>query len=102
MHDDRKLVEARLRRFVDDHVRPALYRAVAPVAVSAWVVPGEPVGFDHATAQSFAPVEIGWRWGTAWSTVWLRVTGEVPAEWTGVADTRGELLVDFGYNRSRS
>ena len=102
MHDDRLLVEARLRRFVDDHIRPALYREVSPVAVSAWAVPGEPVSFDHAVAQQFSPVEIGSRWGQAWSTVWLRVVGTVPPAWLGVADTRVELLVDFGYNRSRS
>ena len=102
MHDDRHLVEARLRRFVDDHLRPALHRAVAPVTVSAWAVPDEPVPFTEAVGQSFEPVPLGWRWGRAWSTVWLRVAGEVPAGWHGTPGTRVELLVDFGYNRSRS
>lgn len=102
MHDDRILVEDRLARFVTDHLQPALYRDARPLNVSAWSVPGEPVPFSEAAAQEFQPVPVGWRWGTAWSTVWLRVTGEVPAEWAEVPHARPEIVVDFGYNRSRS
>lgn len=102
MHDDRELVEARLKRFVDDHLAPALYRDARPLAASAWPVPGEPVPFADAFSNEFAPVPLGWSWGTAWSTVWLRVSGEVPAEWAEVEGTRPEILVDFGYNKSRS
>ena len=102
MHDDRHLVEARLRRFVDDHLRPALYRAVSPVSATAWAVPDEPVPFSEAVTHEFEPVPLGWSWGRAWSTVWLRVTGDVPAGWHGIPGTRVEMLVDFGYNRSRS
>ncbi|MGX5679762.1 alpha-mannosidase [Schumannella luteola] len=102
MHDDRVLVEARLKRFVDDHLAPALYRDARPLAATAWRVPGEPVPFAEAIGQSFEPVPLGWSWGTAWSTVWLRVTGDVPAEWASVPGTRPEILVDFGYNRSRA
>jgi alpha-mannosidase len=102
MHDDRSLVEARLTRFVTDHLAPALYRDARPVEIEAWQVPGEPVPFAEAIEQSFEPVPVGWRWGTAWSTVWLHVRGEVPAEWADVPHTRPELVVDFGYNRSRS
>jgi alpha-mannosidase len=104
MHNDHHLVEARLDRFVRDHLTPALYRDARPLAATAWQVPGEPVPFEHAVEQSFEPVELGWRWGRAWSTVWLRVTGELPGEWVPAppAGTRVEVLVDFGYNRSRS
>ncbi len=104
MHNDHHLVEARLDRFVRDHLTPALYRDAHPLRATAWQVPGEPVPFEHAVEQPFEPVELGWRWGRAWSTVWLRVTGELPAEWVPAppAGTRVEVLVDFGYNRSRS
>ncbi|MDO9591433.1 MAG: alpha-mannosidase, partial [Microcella sp.] len=104
MHNDHHLVEARLDRFVRDHLTPALTRDARPLAATAWQVPGEPVPFEHAVEQSFEPVELGWRWGRAWSTVWLRVTGELPVEWVPEppAGTRVEVLVDFGYNRSRS
>ena len=102
MHDDRILVEDRLARFVTDHLQPALYRDARALDVSAWSVPGEPVPFSEAIVQEFQPVPLGWRWGTAWSTVWLRVSGEVPAEWAHVPHSRPEIVVDFGYNRSRS
>ena len=45
---------------------------------AAWSAPREPVPFDEAIAQPFEPVELGWRWGRAWSTVWFRVTGDLP------------------------
>ncbi|MFN4001247.1 alpha-mannosidase [Microcella sp.] len=104
MHNDHSLVEARLDRFVRDHLTPALYRDARPLAATAWPVDREPVPFETAVEQTFEPVPLGWRWGRAWSTVWLRVTGEVPAEWLPQppAGTRIEVLVDFGYNRSRS
>lgn len=104
MHNDHSLVEARLDRFVRDHLTPALYRDARPLAATAWQVPREPVPFAEAAQQVFEPVPLGWRWGRAWSTVWLRVTGEVPAEWVPAPPpgTRIEVLVDFGYNRSRS
>ncbi len=104
MHNDHALVEARLDRFVRDHLTPALYRDARPLAATAWQVEREPVPFETAVQQSFEPVPLGWRWGRAWSTVWLRVTGEVPGEWLPhpPEGTRIEVLVDFGYNRSRS
>ncbi|MFM9876514.1 MAG: hypothetical protein ACKVOG_01520, partial [Rhodoglobus sp.] len=78
MHNDHALVEARLDRFVRDHLAPALYRDARPLSASAWSVPREPVPFAHAAQQSFEPVELGWRWGRAWSTVWLHITGQLP------------------------
>lgn len=104
MHNDHRLVEARLDRFVRDHLQPALYRDAHPLAATAWQVEREPVPFETAVEQQFEPVPLGWRWGRAWSTVWLRVTGEVPEAWLPQPPegTRIEVLVDFGYNRSRS
>lgn len=102
MHSDHALVEARLARFVRDRIEPHLYRDAHPLQATAWTAPGEPVSFDEATAQAFAPVPLGWAWGRAWSTVWFRVTGENPWPTGTPAGTRAEILVDFGYNRSRA
>ncbi|MCY7412468.1 MAG: glycosyl hydrolase-related protein [Salinibacterium sp.] len=104
MHNDHALVTARLDRFVRDHLTPALYRDARPLAASAWQVPREPVPFAEAATQVFEPVPLGFKWGRAWSTVWFRVTGELPQEWITAPppNTRIEVLVDFGYNRSRS
>ncbi|MEI3865605.1 glycoside hydrolase family 38 C-terminal domain-containing protein [Microbacterium sp. CCNWLW134] len=104
MHSDHALVEARLRRFTIDHLTPSIYRDAQPLQAAAWSVPREPVPFDEAIGQSFEPVPLGWRWGRAWSTVWFRITGALPASWKAgaPAGTRVEVLVDFGFNRSRS
>ena len=104
MHDDHALVEGRLRRFVADRLTPAIYRDPHPVSVSAWQVPGEPVDAAEAMSRPYTPVDVGWKWGRAWSTVWLHVQADVPAAWqVGLpAGCEAELLVDFGYNRSRS
>jgi alpha-mannosidase len=104
VHSDHALVEARLRRFTADHLVPAVYRDPHPVTVEAWEVPGEPVPFADAVRRPFEPVALGWRWGRAWSTVWFRIRADIPAAWRqgAPAGTQVELLVDFGYNRSRS
>ncbi|WP_395638069.1 alpha-mannosidase [Pseudolysinimonas sp.] len=102
MHTDTALVEARLARFVRDKLEPAVYRDAHPLTATAWVAPGEPVPFAEAIAQPFDPVPLGWRWGRAWSTVWFHVTGTSPWADGPPEGTRAEILVDFGYNRSRS
>ena len=102
MHDQRVLLEIRLERFVRDYLEPARYRTAAPVTVTGWDTPGEPVPFAEAVTQAYAPVEIGTRWGRPWGTTWLHVTGAVPAEWrSGGAlppDTSTELIVDLGFS----
>jgi len=101
MHDDVRLVEARIDRFMRDRLPDALYSDARALTVSAWEVPGEPVPVNEALAATYTPVPAGWRWGRAWSTVWLHVTGEVPEQWRDASNTRTELVFDFGYNRSR-
>ena len=94
MHDDRKLIEGRLRRALRDRVRPALYGETVPLAATVWHAPGEPVPFDEATANSFEAVETGTPWGRAWSTSWFRFSGNVPGHFDG---RPCEVLVDLGY-----
>lgn len=48
MHDDRRLTEERLDRFVNGFLNGAVYGDSAPVEVTAWPVPGEPVPFAEA------------------------------------------------------
>ncbi len=98
MHDQKTLLENRLTRFVAEYVEPALYRATAPLDLSWWQAPGEPVPVGEALAQEYVPVQEGMPWGRAWSTTWIHVTGSVPAEWQTVADTSVELVVDLGFD----
>lgn len=97
MHDDRRLTEVRLDRFMRDRIVPALYRRKVPLSVSAWPVPDEPVPFTEAVRQSYQPLFAGSLWGAPWSTLWLHVNGEVP-EGFGVNGVRPEVIVDLGYS----
>ncbi|CAM2950470.1 alpha-mannosidase [Skermania piniformis] len=108
MHDDRQIVEARITRFADQRLAPAVYQDYAPVtAIEAWTAPGEPVPFAEAVRQQFTPIELGTAWGAPWQTMWLHVTGTPPASWLERDDHGGagqlrsgfapELLVDPGF-----
>jgi alpha-mannosidase len=97
MHDDRALLEGRLSRFFRDHLQRAVYRETAPLTLTAWRVPGEPVPFAEAIKQDFSPIEVGAAWGRPWSTLWLHVSGEVPPGWAGIAGTEPEVAVDLGF-----
>jgi len=104
MHQGTKAVEERLDRFVRDRLNPAIYSDRIPLAVKAWQAPREPVPFSHAIGQDFEDVSLGWRFGRAWSTIWLKVSGLVPDTWnkSEQESLAAEILIDFGYNTSRS
>ncbi|HSP19383.1 MAG TPA: hypothetical protein VLQ79_07715, partial [Myxococcaceae bacterium] len=95
MHDTHTLIEARIQRSYSQRVLPARHTRHVPCTVEAWEAPGEPVPFAEAVDQTFAPLAPGAAWGNPWGTTWLRISGEVPADWPG--DTRRELLVDLGW-----
>jgi alpha-mannosidase len=94
VHDDRSVVEARLRRVMDERVRPALRSARIPLEVEAWDVPGEPVPVADALAASYRAFAVGQPWGRPWGTTWFRFRGRVPSEWEG---RRVEAVVNLGF-----
>ncbi|QHC24227.1 alpha-mannosidase [Streptomyces sp. GS7] len=95
MHDDRALVEARLRRVLDERIRPALYPESVPLEVAAWVAPGEPVSVAEGLAARHEPVAVGDAWGAPWATTWFRVRGTVPEAWAG---RTVEAVLDLGFD----
>ncbi|TLM84136.1 glycoside hydrolase family 38 C-terminal domain-containing protein [Pseudarthrobacter sp. NamE5] len=97
MHDDRRVTEVRLQRFVRERINPALYSRSLPLTLSSWKVPDEPVPALEAMRQKFQPQEQGALWGKPWGTKWLRLQGEVPESWGTEADTTVEILVDLGF-----
>ncbi|WEO93968.1 glycoside hydrolase family 38 C-terminal domain-containing protein [Streptomyces sp. FXJ1.172] len=97
MHDDRTLVEARLRRVLDERIRPAVYPESVPLDVAVWHAPGEPVPVAEGLAAEPEPVEAGARWGAPWGTSWFRVTGTVPGTWAGKTV---EALLDLGFDEN--
>ncbi|MET7289203.1 glycoside hydrolase family 38 C-terminal domain-containing protein [Streptomyces sp. NPDC005573] len=97
MHDDRKLVEDRLRRVLDERIRPAVYPESVPLEVAVWHAPGEPVPVEEGLAAEPEPIEVGSRWGAPWGTSWFRVTGTVPEAWAG---RTVEALLDLGFDEN--
>ena len=96
MHDDRRLTEVRLDRFVRERIIPAVYPRSVPLTLSSWEVPDEPVPVMDALRQQFTPQEHGAAWGRPWSTKWLRLQGQVPDAWGTAPDTSVEVIVDLG------
>ncbi len=104
MHDNRAVVEKRLKRVLTQRLKPVIHRPVAPVALSAWHIEGgqgEPVapavalpGGAAVTEGRYEPVKIGERWGPAWGTSWFHLTGEVPPE---AAGHKVEVFIDLGW-----
>ncbi|MFB6778992.1 alpha-mannosidase [Streptomyces sp. NPDC056352] len=97
MHDDRSLVEARLKRVLDERIRPAVYPESVPLDVAVRTVPGEPVPVAEGLAGPTVPIAVGDRWGTPWGTSWFRVSGTVPQAWAG---RTVEALLDLGFDEN--
>ncbi|MEO7147377.1 MAG: hypothetical protein ABIW81_01070, partial [Terrimesophilobacter sp.] len=66
MQENRALSEARIARFFDERILPAVYSNTTPLVISAWEVPGEPVEFSVARQATFTPFAEGTRWGKPW------------------------------------
>lgn len=102
MHDRSQLALIRIDRFVEERLRPHIHRAAAPVALTRWEAPGEPVSFEEALAGDFSSIAPGDQWGRPWGTTWFRLRGEVPSTWSDADGslpprTRAELVVDLGF-----
>jgi alpha-mannosidase len=96
MHDDRSIVEHRLRRVLRERVVPAVRGDALPLSVERWEAPGEPVPVAGGLAARYSPAAAGESWGPAWGTTWFKVTGRVPAEWAG---RTVEAVLDLGFDR---
>ncbi|MDI3195317.1 glycoside hydrolase family 38 C-terminal domain-containing protein [Pseudarthrobacter sp. AL07] len=97
MHDDRRITEVRLDRFVRERIIPAVYARTVPLNLSSWDAPGEPVPVLDALRNHFEPQEHGAAWGKPWGTKWLRLQGDVPEAWGTGPDTAVEIVVDLGF-----
>ncbi|MEN8652605.1 glycoside hydrolase family 38 C-terminal domain-containing protein [Streptomyces sp. 21So2-11] len=96
MHDDRSIVEHRLRRVLKDRIQPAVHSTPVPLTIERWEAPGEPVPVAEGLAATYVPAAAGDPWGPAWGTTWFKVTGRVPAEWRG---RTVEAVIDLGFDR---
>ncbi|MFI9234899.1 alpha-mannosidase [Streptomyces sp. NPDC053079] len=97
MHNDSTITEARLKRVLDERIRPAVYPESVPLDVSVWHAPGEPVPVAEGIAGERTPIAVGSPWGPAWGTSWFTVSGTVPAAWAG---RTVEALLDLGFDEN--
>jgi alpha-mannosidase len=95
MHDDRSLIEARLKRVLAERIVPAVYPRSVPLTAEIWNAPGEPVPVAEGLAARGEPLHAGERWGAPWGTSWITVSGTVPAEWAG---RTVEAIIDLGFD----
>lgn len=97
MHDRFAAIEARAARFLTERLVPAVVVRRAPLTVSRWEVPDEPVPFAEAVVQDYAAIEPGTAWSKPWGTTWFHVTGRVADEWGGPGVVV-EVQVDLGFS----
>ncbi|MEU7136366.1 glycoside hydrolase family 38 C-terminal domain-containing protein [Streptomyces sp. NPDC046261] len=97
MHNDSLITEARLKRVLDERIRPAVYPESVPLDVGVWHAPGEPVPVAEGIAAERMPIAVGSPWGPAWGTSWFTVSGTVPAAWAG---RTVEAVLDLGFDEN--
>ncbi len=102
MHDDRRIIESRLKRVRSDFLTPAIWSPKVPFHVEMWTVPddadglvGEPVDITEALAATYSPSGPGTPWGRPWATTWFRVTATIPDEFDGRAV---DAMLNLGFN----
>jgi alpha-mannosidase len=88
VHDDRELVEKRIRRELWERVLPLVHREERQLSIDA--------GPD---LEHLAPFPPGTEWGAPWETTWFRLRGDIPQEWLG---ERVEAVVDLGFTRAQA
>ncbi|MGA8980516.1 MAG: alpha-mannosidase, partial [Pedococcus sp.] len=98
MHDDRRLIEGRLRRTLQ-RIEDAVWSAPVPVELGRWDAPGEPVPVDEGLTAPYAAAQVGDRWGPPWGTTWWRVRAQVPQEHAG---RPVDLRLDLGFDPLRT
>ncbi|VDG76792.1 alpha-mannosidase [Actinobaculum suis] len=80
MHDNRSILEGRVRRALAEKILPACYTELTDLDVTCWQVP-DPEAKPVTPAQvppfsQFRPFAIGEYWGRAWETVWMRMRAQ--------------------------
>jgi alpha-mannosidase len=81
VHEEDDITDARIRRVVNQHIRPALSGPTSALEVAAYHVHGEPVTISEALNAPYELFPVGGAWGPAWDTTWFQLRGQVPAQW---------------------
>ena len=77
-----RLTESRIDRVLT-LIKEHIYTDRVPLAVEVFQAEGEPSFPARIPEGGFRAFHVGENWGPAWSTMWFRFSGAVPAEWRG-------------------
>ncbi|MFL4477501.1 alpha-mannosidase [Paeniglutamicibacter sp. ORCA_105] len=97
MHDDIPLTLGRVKRVLEERIRPAIHPVSIPLVIDWHELPGEPIAPADALGLEYTDYQVGTPWGAAWGTTWFRLRGTVPSSWAG---KRVEALVDLGFDQT--
>ncbi len=77
------LTRQRLKQFASEsNLKGKIYTRVAPVKLSAYAAPDR-IPYAAAMQGQYHPIELGIKFGPAWSTHWVKVEFTIPADWKG-------------------
>ncbi|HJX76902.1 alpha-mannosidase [Glutamicibacter sp.] len=99
MHDDISLTTGRVKRVLDERIRPMVYSDSIPLEVSWHELAGEPIPAIEGIALDYTETPVGTQWGAAWGTTWFKLRGQVPKHWAG---RRVEAVIDLGFDINMS
>ena len=99
MHDDISLTTGRVKRVLDERIRPMVYSDPIPLEVSWHELTGEPIPALEGIALDYTETQVGTQWGAAWGTTWFKLRGQVPEHWAG---RRVEAVIDLGFDINMS
>ena len=80
LHTD--IYKKRIRQFID-RVLDDRYGDTVPLSVVYTYNREGPIPYTELEKRSWKPISTGTTWGELWASAWFRVTGEVPAEFSG-------------------
>lgn len=86
-----------IRRFLHDHLLGKELIAFEKLEILGFRLLDEPIPFDEAMRRVFTPMEEGESWGPPWSTLWLKVKGDVPKGWLDRPNCEVLLEVDLDF-----
>lgn len=95
MHDETSLTVGRVRRVLEERIRPAIHSFLEPMNVEFCQLPGEPIPPAEGLTLDYSPTTVGAPWGPAWGTTWFRLTARVPKDWK---NRNVEALIDLGFD----
>lgn len=81
MHKHRDITLRRLEDFAR-RFQKRIYAEARPVNLSTWQAPGR-VAVAEALKAKYSPIKLGHQFGPHWSTHWVRLQADIPAEWKG-------------------